>query len=648
MPSFSTPSGDFDRYIPNPNPWRFGWPNSADMNFNFNTMLSKAGETAIGQAPPNQQPTIAIVGAGVAGMTVARELFRCGYVDIDIFESTDRIGGRNYSISPQNVEGEYNSVFELGAMRLPFFPDPQTPNSAMGFYADLHGIATQNFPDPGVVTTGIYTNNGLGPDLSKPFATPETIIWQNGEKIPPNDTLAAIYQKWVAFANIVKQELSAVYVTDDDSWVKLWHEIADNYSHINFRQLAQLPSIDKYDPLKPGYFGGLNLTNEQLETFYLIGAGDGSWGAFFDVGALYIFRTLLCGFGVNHQLIKGRFSGSAFNPGPYAGDNSVPVSDGGQIQPPIYKGVQSFAECMFFLPANHAGQSVHDAVAGKVPETNVNFYGSTSVVAISDDDDAARMIVTFQKKNSGESKTAEYDYIVLTPTTWSDQLSIDMTGLSAGRLPFNVRSAMTTAHWIKSCKVCIAAKEKYWENGKSKIPQVLVTDTFLQDVYAYSTDENVGAVVLSYTWEDDASKLLSYTDEELIAKCVDKADDILMRSTNINEKISDYLVLKSARVIHWALEPGYHGCANLYRPGRWVQDYELLAFNQTFSANGGIYFAGEACSVEGGWTEPAIRSGLDAVVHIVKNSGGKFLNGFDFDADYLKLDTKFKPTPPNS
>lgn len=618
------------------------------MNFNFNTLLSRAKSTAIGQAPPNAQPSIAIVGAGIAGMTVARELFRSDYADIDIFESTDRIGGRNYSTLPQNVEGEYNSVFELGAMRLPFFPDPQTPNSAMGFYADLYGITTQNFPDPGVVTTGIYVNNGLGPDMSKPFAAPEMLIWQNGEKAPPTDTLSAIYENWVTFANMVKQELSSVYVTGDDSWVALWHEIANNYSHINFRQLAQLPSISQYDPLKkPGYFGGLNLTNEQLETFYLIGAGDGSWGAFFDVGALYIFRTLLCGFGVNHQLIKGRYSDGTFKPGPYAGVNPVPVSNGGQIQPPIYKGVQSFAECMFFLPANHSGQSVYDAVAGKIPQTDVNFYGNTSVVAISGDDDAPKMTLTYQKKGGGGSETAEYDYVVLTPTTWASQLSIDITGLSAGRLPFNVRSAMTTAHWIKSCKICVAAKEKYWENGKSKIPQVLVTDTFLQDVYAYSTDENVGAVVLSYTWEDDASKLLSYTDDNLINKCMDKADSILMQSTNINEKISDYLVLESAQVIHWALEPSYHGCANLYRPGRWVQDYELLAFNQTFSAKG-VYFAGEACSVEGGWTEPAIRSGLDAVVHIVKNSGGKFLNGFDFDSDYLKLDTNFKPVPPNS
>ena len=648
MPSFTTPVGDFDKYIPNQNPWRFGWLNSADMNFNFNKLLDNAKSSAIGKAPETP-PKTAIIGAGVAGMTAARELFRSGYTNIDIFEATDRVGGRDYSVLPTNAgkSDEINSVFELGAMRLPFFPDPQTPNSAMGFYAGSHGITTQAFPGPGVVTTGIYVHDGFGPNASQPSPDPETLIWERGSGAPPTQELAAIYQSWSAFANLVKQQLLSVYVKDDDSWVDLWHNIANNYSHLNFRQLAQLPAISEYEPSTPGYFGGLGFSNEQLQIFYLIGAGDGSWGAFFDVGSLYIFRTLLCGFGVNHQLINGRYNGDTFNPGPYVDAGTVPVSDGGKIKAPVYRGVQSFAECMFFLPADDAKSSVYDAVAGNVPGANVNLYSETSVTALSGGDDTTTTTLTYQTKG-GSAKTATYDHVILTPTTWASQISINITEFSDKRLPFNIRSAMSTSHWIKSCKICVAAKSKYWENGASKIPQVLVTDTFLQDVYAYSADEDTGVVILSYTWEDDASKFLSYGDADLIQKCIDESDRILMRSTNIQEKISTYLDLEEARVIHWALEPSYHGCANLYRPGRWIQDYDLLAFNQTFSEKSGLYFAGEAYSVEGGWTEPAIRSGLDAVMHIVKNSGGEFLNGFDFASDYLVLDTNFKPTPPST
>ena len=644
MPSFSVVAGNADKYIPNQNPWRFGWPNSADMNFNFYRLLDNAKSTSIGKVG-GAPPRIAIIGAGVAGLTAARELFRSGYTNIDIFEATDRVGGRDYSVELTNISSvpAPNSVFELGAMRLPFFPDPQTPNSAMGFYAGSYGITTQNFPDPGLVKTGIYVHDGLGPDTTTPFSEPKAIIWEGGGTPPPTMVLENIYKSWTTFANMTKEKLSSAYVKDDDSWVKLWKEIANHYSNLNFRQMARLSVISNYDPSNPGYFGGLGFSDEQLQIFYLIGAGDGSWGAFFDVGALYIIRTLLCGFGVNHQLIQGCFKNGEFSPGPYYGDTTVPVSDGGKISSPIYKGVQSFAEGMLFLPASAENKSVYDAVIGKVPNTNVNLYSETSVITISGQDDSTTTSLVCQNKQ-GKRTTAEYDHVILTPTTWASQLSIDTAGLSNKRFPYNVRSAMSTAHWIKSCKVCIGTKTKYWENNNSKIPQVLVTDTFLQDVYAYSSDDDMGVVILSYTWEDDASKFLAYNASDLIEKCVDEADKVLMRSTNIQERISDYLDMGSARVIHWALEPAYHGCANLYRPGHWVENYELLAFNQTSSATSGIYFAGEAYSVEGGWTEPAVRSAIDAVVYIIKNSNGEFLNDFDFDQDYLKLDTSFTPS----
>src|SRR5262245_35212462 len=81
--------------------WRYPYPNTADFNFNFNRLLSMAESGAIGR---NNDPQcrVAIVGAGVAGLVAARELFRSGYTNIDIYEASDRIGGRNYSIPAQD------------------------------------------------------------------------------------------------------------------------------------------------------------------------------------------------------------------------------------------------------------------------------------------------------------------------------------------------------------------------------------------------------------------------------------------------------------------------------------------------------------------------------------------------------------------
>jgi tryptophan 2-monooxygenase len=95
-------------------------------------------------------------------------------------------------------------------------------------------------------------------------------------------------------------------------------------------------------------------------------------------------------------------------------------------------------------------------------------------------------------------------------------------------------------------------------------------------------------------------------------------------------------------VFQWTLQPTYHGCAKLYRQRAWEQCYDLLAYNQVYSSASNLYFAGESYGVEGGWTEPALRTALDAVIHLIQNSGGVFNNGFQF-GNYPAYDVVFKP-----
>src|SRR5206468_1664229 len=98
-----------------PDEWRSIYPNSADFNFNYWRLLDNVRGSSVGQ---NNRPKlrVAIIGAGIAGLTAARELFRSGYTNIDIYEASRRLGGRTYSLP---VAGQH-TVFEMGAMRLPF------------------------------------------------------------------------------------------------------------------------------------------------------------------------------------------------------------------------------------------------------------------------------------------------------------------------------------------------------------------------------------------------------------------------------------------------------------------------------------------------------------------------------------------------
>jgi hypothetical protein len=52
-----------------------------------------------------------------------------------------------------------------------------------------------------------------------------------------------------------------------------------------------------------------------------------------------------------------------------------------------------------------------------------------------------------------------------------------------------------------------------------------------------------------------------------------------------------------------------------------------LLYKQNFPGRSGRYFAGENYGVEGGWTEPALRSGLDCVLQMLNNVNARFKDG---------------------
>src|SRR5580704_12014276 len=124
------------------NRWRGGWPNPAGLNFNYYLLLELDSDAPI--ATVHEQATqkkIAIIGGGIAGVTAARELVRCGFKNVHLFEATDRIGGRLYSrpVDEKKLDGT-PTTYELGAMRVPFFPEPKSKNSLTDYYVDRFDI----------------------------------------------------------------------------------------------------------------------------------------------------------------------------------------------------------------------------------------------------------------------------------------------------------------------------------------------------------------------------------------------------------------------------------------------------------------------------------------------------------------------------
>lgn len=615
-----------ERKLNRATPWSGRYPSPPDLSFNYKKLVSQTG--GIAQAR-DVNHKICIVGAGITGLTIFRELYRCGFRNIHLVEARNQIGGRHDTITSikANTSNSEYAPFEMGAMRMPFFniadESPLDGESLLAYYSKKFKLYYENFPNPGtpwVNATGIYLEEGLidGGQI------PKMLVWNNhnGNTPPPTSKLQTVFEKWRHFEKLMVDVVSEKYGTFE--WENLWSAIVRQYQDIPFRQFVLQDAINSWNPSNPGNFGGLGLTDAESNIFYSIGFGDGSWGAFYDVCTLYPLRTAIFGFGSNLQLIPGRYDEDGdFNPGPYEDRFSVVDSANIPFLSPKYRGIRSLDECMFFLPMEDIGSSPYDQCISGVSTSR--FYSSMKVKRIVKDNSG--FIVHFDKNKNAEF----FDSVIVTVPSWIMEVEMRFENFTQDQLPLDVVRAYKTAHWETSLKIYCPIDQSFFTDPNNRIPQILVTDSFVHDVYAYEYgvgDYDTPCILLSYTWEDDATKLASFSEEKIVKMCIDELDRILLRSSNIGQKISPYIDISGAKIRRWITEPDSLGCAKLYRAGAYSSALKLLQYNRETSPKSNLYLAGESFSVDAGWTEPCLRGAIDTVINICNNTNAIFNGGF--------------------
>lgn len=215
---------------------------------------------------------VAIVGAGMAGMTAAYELMKLGLRPV-IYEAS-RMGGR---LRSQPFEGGQGVVAELGGMRFP------ASSTAFFHYVGLLGLQTKPFPNPltpaaGSTVIDLEGRSHYARELADlpPLFTEVAQAWAAAlQELGFGDLQQALRQRDVP-------RLKALW----DALVPLW----DDRTFYDF--VAQSKAFSK-------------LSFRHREVFGQVGFGTGGWDSDFPNTMLEILRVVLTGCDEDQHLIVG-------------------------------------------------------------------------------------------------------------------------------------------------------------------------------------------------------------------------------------------------------------------------------------------------------------------------------------------------------
>lgn len=241
-----------------------------DFPFAYDDYL--AHPAGLGSVPDAALGTrVAVVGGGLAGMVVARELLRLGLEPV-VYES-DRIGGRMRSVP---FEGHPGVVAEMGAMRFP------PSSTALFHYLDSVGLETTPFPNP----------------LAE--ATPSTVIDLKGtshyarklEDLPP--IFAEVADAWnrtlEEHAELVPLQ-RAIRRRDAAEIKRIWNELIVKFDDQTF--YGFLAASEHFSSFR------------MRELFGQVGFGTGGWDTDYPNSILEILRVVITAADDHHRGIVG-------------------------------------------------------------------------------------------------------------------------------------------------------------------------------------------------------------------------------------------------------------------------------------------------------------------------------------------------------
>ncbi len=216
--------------------------------------------------------TVAVVGAGIAGLVAAYELMELGLRPV-VYEPT-RIGGR---LRSHEFEGADGIVAELGGMRFP------VSGTSFFHYADRVGLASAPFPNPLTEAAGSTVIDIAG----------QTFHGRTLSELPPE--FAEVAVAWEeALEQIGFGALQdAIRARDVDTLKKRWNELVPLWDGRTFYDFVATSACFAKLPFR------------YREMFGLVGFGTGGWDSDFPNSMLEILRVVITNCDTDQRLIVG-------------------------------------------------------------------------------------------------------------------------------------------------------------------------------------------------------------------------------------------------------------------------------------------------------------------------------------------------------
>jgi len=231
--------------------------------------------SGLGTIPAQRHGTeVAIVGAGMAGMTAAYELMKMGLKPV-IYESA-RIGGR---LRSQPFEDGDGIIAELGGMRFP------VSSTAFYHYVNMLGIESKPFPNP----LAYPASNSTVIDIEG-----ETIYVEKPEDLPEffreiQDCWAKALEEGAGFSNLRQ----AIRGRDTARLKEIWNTLVPIWDDRTF-----------YDFVATSYAFGQKSFRHR-EVFGQVGFGTGGWDSDFPNSMLEILRVVATDCDENQRFMVG-------------------------------------------------------------------------------------------------------------------------------------------------------------------------------------------------------------------------------------------------------------------------------------------------------------------------------------------------------